>query len=804
MDDSTLASIIEIEERRALGFNTGDLSNERTKALEYYLGRPFGNEVEGRSQVVSTDVYDVVEGMLPSLVDIFTSTNTAVQFDPQGIEDEKQARQATEACNHVFYKQNNGALILYTWFKDALIQKNGIVKWYYEDKSETRKERYEGLTDAEYQKLMMSDVEEVSHETYPDEQAQQMLQQQMAQMNPAMQMTLMGGQIPQPMLHDVEVKVMIDRGKVCVVPVPPEEFVVSPRHNSVDLDDCEFCEHRTRKTVSDLKLMGFTEDDLEGIGTEDDMKFSEEYIARRSLFEEKDYMDNESADPALREVWVAEGYIRVDYDGDGIAELRRFLKAGRKILEHDEADEICFAALTPVIMPHRFFGRSMADVCADIQLTKSVLWRQMLDNLYLTNNPRHAVLEHQANINDLITSRPGGVVRERVPNAVRPLETPFVAGASFPMVEYLDSVKEDRSGWTRYNQGTDADSLNKTATGITQIMQAGQQRIKLIARMFAETGIKRLFRGIKHTLYKSGLKQLSIRLNNSYVEVDPREWGTQWDMSVNVGLGTGDKRQQLGHLQMILQTQMGLAQMGKGYMISDSNLYETISKIVENAGFKHIEQFLTDPESVPPQAKQSPPNPEMIKMQMEAQLDQAKLQSGEKQKQMDIMADQQRAKMESETAIATTQIQAQTQLAIAQINQAAEKEKEQMKLRAQAELTVFDAQNQAGLKEMELNSQAGLKQLEVQSKENQVKMNKEPDLDTNKVFQEIDAKTTQQAERMEEGVKMVGEIASELQDAVKAVTQAAIAISQAASKMSMKKRIVRDKDGRAVGVEPVH
>jgi hypothetical protein len=273
---------------------------------------------------------------------------------------------------------------------------------------------------------------------------------------------------------------------------------------------------------------------------------------------------------------------------------------------------------------------------------------------------------------------------------------------------------------------------------------------------------------------------------------------------VNVGLGTGDKRQQLAHLQMILQTQMGLAQMGKGYMISDANLYETISKIVENAGFKHIEQFLTDPESVPPQEKQSPPNPEMIKMQMEAQLDQAKLQSGEKQKQMDIMADQQRAKMESETAIATTQIQAQTQLAIAQINQAAEKEKEQMKLRAQAELTVFDAQNQASLKEMDLNSQAGLKQLEVQSKEKQVKMNKEPDLDTNKVFQEIDAKTTQQAERMEEGVKMVGEIASELQDAVKAVTQAAIAISQAASKMSMKKRIVRDKDGRAVGVEPVH
>jgi hypothetical protein len=712
VDESTLASIIEIEERRALGFNTGDLSNERTKALEYYLGRPFGNEVEGRSQVVSTDVYDVVEGMLPSLVDIFTSSNQAVQFDPQGLEDERQAKQATEGCNHVFYKQNNGALILYTWFKDALIQKNGIVKWYYEDKSETRKEKYEGLNDAEYQKLMMDEaVEEVSHETYPDPQAEQMMQQ----MNAAMQITMTGGQLP--MLHDVEVKVLVNRGKVCVVPVPPEEFVISPRHNSVDLDDCEFCEHRTRKTVSDLKLMGFTDEDLDGIGTEDDMKFSEEYIARRSLFEEKDYMDNESADPSLREVWVAEGYIRVDYDGDGIAELRRFLKAGRKILEQDEADQICFAALTPVIMPHRFFGRSMADVCADIQLTKSVLWRQMLDNLYLTNNPRHAVLEHQANINDLITSRPGGVVRERVPNAVRPLETPFVAGASFPMVEYLDSVKEDRSGWTRYNQGTDADSLNKTATGITQIMQAGQQRIKLIARMFAETGVKRLFRGIKHTLYQSGLKSLSLRLNNTYVDVDPREWGTEWDMSVNVGLGTGDKRQQMANAQLILQMQGMFAQMGKGYMVSDKNLYETGSKVVENAGFKHIEQFLTDPESVPPQAKQSPPNPEVIKMQMDAQLDAAKLQSNDKQRQADIMAEQQRTKMESETTVAVAQIQAQAQIAIEQMREAAQKEIAAMELRAKADLAIFEAQNQAAIEQMRLASQEKQAEKQAQQKE---------------------------------------------------------------------------------------
>lgn len=799
MDDSTLASIIEIEERRALGFNTGDLSNERTKALEYYLGRPFGNEVEGRSQVVSSDVFDVVEGMLPALVDIFTSTNSAVQFDPQGLEDERQARQATEACNHVFYKQNNGALILYTWFKDALIQKNGIVKWYYDDTPQYRKEKYEGLNDAEYQKLMMQEVEEVSHETYPDEMARQMLQQQMGQMNPAMQMTLTGGEVPVPMLHDVEIRVNANRGKVCVVPVPPEEFVISPRHGSVDLDECEFCEHRTRKTVSDLRLMGFTEKELDGIGTEDDMKFSEEYIARRSLFEEKDYMDNESADPSLREVWVAEGYIRVDYDGDGVAELRRFLKAGRKILEHEEADEICFAALTPIIMPHRFFGRSMADVCADIQLTKSVLWRQMLDNLYLTNNPRHAVLEHQANLNDLITSRPGGVVRERVPNAVRPLETPFVAGASFPMVEYLDSVKEDRSGWTRYNQGTDADSLNKTATGITQIMQAGQQRVKLIARMFAETGVKRLFRGIKHTLYKSGLKSLSLRLNNMYVEVDPREWGTEWDMSVNVGLGSGDKRQQLANLQMILATVGGFAQMGKGYMVSDKNLYEIGSKIIESAGFKHVEQFLTDPESVPPQLKQSPPNPEVIKLQVDAQLEAAKIQSQERQKQAGIQAEQQRAKLESDTVLATAQLQAQTELAIAQIKQAADKEREQMKIRAQAEMEVFSAQNEAGIKQLELDG-----------RKEEIRMNKEPDLQTNRLVQNIEARAQEQALKMEEGVRAVSDVASELQRAVEGLTRIAAVMTQtaqvvqdAAARMSMKKRIVRDENGRAIGVEPV-
>lgn len=708
-----LVSIIEEQMAQAIGHMDGQLSESRANEFNYYYGAPFGNEVEGESQVVSTDVADTVEGILPSILRIFTSSDDAVRFDPNGPEDEDQAAQQTEVANYIFYRQNNGFLVLYEWFKDALIQKNGIVKYWWEDNKERSKESYEGLTDGEYQMLLSGDglaeIEELKHEVYDDPQAiqqkeqalaqiqQQMQQlQQQAQGNPQamaqmaqMQQAMMQLQAqPTPQLHDVTVRIIKDASKLCIQCIPPEEFGISAKHPCVSIQDTPFCYHRGRKTISELREDGCPEDILDNLMSDDSLDTMPEALARDRFIDQQWPSTIKPADPSMREVWVVEAFIRIDEDGDGVAELRHIIMPGRNIWINEEADHINFAAITPIIMPHRWVGRSVSELVMDIQFTKSVIWRQMLNNLYLTNNPRKAVLSSaggivQANLDDLLTSRPGGIMREYVPGAIRNEEVPFVAGASFPMLEYMDSIKENRTGNTRYNQGTDADSLNKTARGISLIQSAGQQRLDLIARIFAETGVKDLMKGIVYMMSKYNTKPLTLKLRNRWVNVDPREWKTMLNMTINVGLGTGNRDVQLAHLTQMALKQNELMQTGRGYMVSDENIYNLYKKTSEAMGFKHPELFISDPNSVPPEAKKPPPNPDMIKIQMEAENDKAKnaLTSG-------------KAQLDSETAKAVEQIRAAAAERVAMIDAQTRKEIEQMKIRADAELALFTASNE--------------------------------------------------------------------------------------------------------------
>lgn len=600
MTEPELLSIVEAEEKNALGYGGGELGEAREQALKFYNGEPYGNEQEGRSQVVTTEVADTVEWILPSLLKIFTASNKSVEFEPERPGDEAGAKQATDTCNYVFYRQNNGFLALYSFFKDALIQKNGYLKVWYEKSTRTRKERYRGISRGQLLMLASNDaVEIVNVHAYPDPTAQQ---------NPMAQAVVQAlGTAPE--IYDVELSVKEKFGKVCVQPVPPEEMLISVKHNSIDLQDSPFTAHRTQKTLSELKEQGFDVEDLIRHGYDDDDSNNSTEAQTRREFSEESKPDTETDDPAMRLVWVTEAYVRVDFNGDGIAELRKVIKTGNKVLENEETDVVPFPSIAPIINTHRHFGKSVAELVMDLQLIKSTLWRQSLDNIYLTNAPRSAVLSDaqgnvMANLDDLLTVRPGGIVREYAPNAVRPLTVPFMAKESLTLMEYADSVRENRTGVTRYNQGVDADSLNKTASGITQIMSASQQRIELIARIFAETGVKQLFKLILHCLSTYSDKAMTIRLRDEFVEVDPRAWANGFDMTVNVGLGTGNKDQQLVHLNAIAQAQFAMLQAGLP-VVTPKNIYNAQTKIVENAGFKNVEEFWTDPEQMPP----SPPPP---------------------------------------------------------------------------------------------------------------------------------------------------------------------------------------------------
>lgn len=803
MTEDELLGIVDNEERAALGYLTGELAQQREKALKYYLAEPFGNEVEGRSQVVDTTVADTVEWILPSLLKIFTASGQAVEFEPTGPEDVQQARQAGDACNYVFFKQNNGFLILYTWFKDALIEKNGVVKYYAENYTKSKKESYRGLTDEQLTMLVKDDgVEVLTHQAYDDPIAKIQIAQasQMAQ-----SMGQQMAQPPVPQLHDVMIETKKDSTRICVEPVPPEEFLITPRHNSVSLEGCTFCEHRSKKTISDLLLMGYKEKDLEDVGYDDDMtEISGEYLARRRYTEEQFPMDQ--SDDVRRSVWCREAYIEVDFDGDGITELRKVFSVGKKILENEEVDQIPFAAISPIIMPHRYAGQSVAEIIMDLQLIKSTLWRQMLDNLYLANAPRKAVLSTQggmvyANLDDLLSSRPGGIVREYQPNAVRDLETPFVAAASFPMLQYIDETKANRTGITKYNQGTDADSLNHTAHGISQIMGASQQRIELIARVFAETGVKDLFKGILKLLSQSGLREMVIHLDNQFIPVDPREWNTEWNMTVTVGLGTGNKDQQLMHLQMIGQAQEKLMGAGLTNIVTPQNLYKTAAKIVENAGYKHVEEFFTDPTGTqPPQPR---PDPETIKGQVEIQ-----------KKQMDGQSSLQVEQIRAQLETSLKQIDAQSRIEVARISASAQIEVEAMKAQYVDALRSKEIAAEAELEIFRANANAHVEQARITAERDKAAMGNHTQLQTAALSAQTQKETAQQKAKdtQDKSRNPRGEDVKKSDNVIAGVTKALEGVQktheQLVNSLQSKPtkrvtRVLRDEKGNLTGAETI-
>ena len=611
LDDPKLRSILQGQINNAIGYLGGLLSDQREKSLEYYQGDKLGNEMAGRSQVVSTDVADTIESLLPNLLRVFTSSDKVVRCEPVKAEDEPLADQATAYLNHIFYKENDGFTLLYNFFKDALIEKNGVLKVFYDETEEVEHETYKNLTDEEYKVLIDSpEVEILEDEVKEDVQADKAideLEDQMAAQG-------MDMDIPTPKLHDCKIKRTAKKGKIKVESIPPEEFLIDKA--AVRLEDADYVAHRVQLTRTQLIEMGYSKEEVYNLPTSDSTILNTENLARFRNIE--DYPYDTSNDPSTQRIQIYENYIRYDYDGDGIAELRKVVSVGSsayQILENMPCDQIPFVSVTPIPMPHRFYGRSVAELVEDIQLMKSTVMRQLLDNMYLTNNNRVAIMDGMVNMDDLLTTRPGGVVRTKQPpnQVMQPIQAQPISQQAFPLLEYLDQVREVRTGVTKYNQGLDSESLNKTATGISAIMNQTQMRSELIARIFAETGVKDLFRKMFALSVKYQDKEKIIQINNEYIPVLPTEWKDRFNVSITVGLGTGTKEQQVVMLNNILQKQLQAFELQgrRDYpMVTMKNIYNTLSKIIENAGLQTVGSYFIDP--IKGQKLMSPPPPPEI------------------------------------------------------------------------------------------------------------------------------------------------------------------------------------------------
>ena len=599
-DDRELLAKINVEIHDALGYYNDDLAEQRELAQEYYYALPFGNEVDGRSQYVDSTVQDTIEWIKPSLMRVFASGDEMVKFTPHGPEDVQAAEQATDYVNYVFTKDNPGWEILYSWFHDALLQKNGIVKVWWDEYPEIQREEYRGLTDMEFEVLTANkDVEVIEHEEYYDEVT----------------------------YHDVVIHRQDYNGKVKIENVPPEEFLIS--REAKGIHDARFVCHRVKKTLSELREMYPDQDfGIEDLGGGDDMiDPNAERLARFSFDESQatfsGYGLENNTEEALREYWLYESFIKTDYNEDGIAELRKVCSVGSYVFSNEEIDKAPFVSITPLKIPHKFYGLSVADLVMDLQLIKSTLMRNLMDNAYNQNYGRYAVLEGQANLDDLLTQRPGGVVRVKSPNAVMPLATPPLQPESFQMLGYLDDVRESRTGVNKNTQGLNADALTShtTATAVNAVMSNAQSRVELIARQFAETGVKELMRCIYELLLKNQDKERVVMLRNQWVPVRPDVWNDKYDCTVSVALGSGNKDQQMMHLSQMIQF-AGEAMKGGLPIVNAQNMYNMGAALVKAMWFQNVNDFLTDPSQAPLQQ----PDPQQQLDQMEMQIKQKELE----------------------------------------------------------------------------------------------------------------------------------------------------------------------------------
>ena len=621
MDDTELQGIVAGELEDAVSYIDADVSPIRAKGTEYYRGDPFGNEEDGRSQVVAMEVRDTVSAMLPSLMRVFFSTENVVEFVPRGPEDVTGAQQATDYANYVFTNDNNGFMTTYALFKDSLVRKCGIAKYWWDEVDEVKIDEYSGLDDQTVQVLMQEGAEVKIVVSYPDTS----VPMEMMQMDP-----MTGNMPPQPMLHDVQIKRTTKDGRIRIMAVPPEELIIDRRARS--FEDAGIIAHRQMATVDDLLKMGYELEEIEENISSTDLDSNDEYLARQPLSTTMGAGD--SLNPGQRRVLYVEAYIRVDYDGDGIAELRKVccMGSGYTVVRNLPASYIPFVDFPCDPEPHTspLEAMSVFDLTHDIQEIKSEVLRNTLDSLAQSIHPRTAVVEGQVNIDDVLNNETGAIIRMRAPGMVQPFSSPFVGQAAFPMLDYMDAMKEDRTGMSKAAMGLDADALqSSTKAAVAATIGASQGRIELQARILAE-GMKKLFKGILYLITTHQDKPRMVRLRNEWVQIDPRVWNANMDVSINIGLGNGDTNERIQALTMIAGKQEQIMQQfGLGNPVVTPAMYiRTIQKIIELSGFKDASSYF---QALPadyqmPQEDAPKPTPEEVLAQVQAQSIQADIQ----------------------------------------------------------------------------------------------------------------------------------------------------------------------------------
>jgi hypothetical protein len=646
--EQELEKVVQHAAEQALLWREEELEWQQAKATDYYMGRPFGNETEGRSRVVSTDVRDTIQAILPSLMRIFFGPENTVEYEPRKPEDVPAAEQLTDMANYVVRIDNNGFLQIYGAMKDAMVRLLGVLKVWHEQAERTEGYEYTGLSEAAMVELEADeDVELEVRGSY--------------------EVAVPGSPTGFITLYDALAVRRHDEGVVRFEAVPPEEFIFSPEAR--DRDSCEMMGHVRSVPASELIAMGIDPELVEqhkGKTYATKTSGDDLEVARRFDQDQRE-AEHDEHDDAREDCWFGEIFVHADMEGDGTTSLvcARVIGDNHELVDWEYCDERPFAIFVCDPEPHTLIGTSTADTVMDIQLIKSSIIRAQLDSLTLALNQRLEVVEGEVNMADVLNNEVGAIIRVDKPGMLREVAHDFskTGGAAFPMLQYMDEQKENRTGISKAAAGLDADALQSaTKAAVAATLSGAQQHIELLARIFAETGMKQLYSLILKTLVKHQDQARTIRVRNEWVEMDPRAWHANMDVRINLALGVGSSEEKLMLMDAITQHQKMLLDEGSP-LVSQVQYRAGLARQVELAGFPNANEFYQpwtaeQKEQYQQQKAQQPPqDPAMIAVQGQLEIEKAKLRLDEQE--MILKDIREKAKIQMDFAIKQATAEAQ-------------------------------------------------------------------------------------------------------------------------------------------------
>lgn len=616
MTEAEIAAFLTSKILRAMNDEDGDLSQNRQDSLNYYLGKPYGNERDGYSSYVTREVLEAIEWAKPAILRVFTAGDKVVQFDPVSPQDEATADLETDTVNHLLLKENNGFETIYEWVTDALMYPNGYVKLWVDESEEVTTETYEGIGEFELAMLLDDDAIEV-----------------LEQDSTTTMIDTPEGQVPVE-TFTVKIRRTDTKPRLNFMAAEPEQVLIDDDLTGLDIDEADFVCHRVQRTYTWLVNNGYDRDKLDQVGgDEDEGEWNDERV-NRLFYEDENPDSGDDDDPSMRQYWVHECYVRIDADGDGLAELRKIVLIGQTIFENEEIDYQPFVALASVIMSHKHTGMSLADMVKDIQLISSTLHRQLLDNTYKMNIRRkyigEAALLSDGTTLDALLDTTSEFIPCRDPSAIQEEVVQPIINDLLPVIQGMTDQAQVRTGISP-NLSLDPAVLQQSTLGaFSAALEQASQRVELITRVFAETGFKRLMRKA-HQLCRMYMDHnLQFKLGDQWVDVNPSDWRDRTTVTVNVGLGFNDKATKIQLLASLLEYQKEALGIG---MATPQNIYNTMREMVEASGLGDVGKYFTDPATVEPQPQQPDPQMELVKAQM--QIEQGKLQQQAQKQQLD-------------------------------------------------------------------------------------------------------------------------------------------------------------------------